>query len=325
MPNVDLTRRTLLIASTALLAGSPLAALGAPLRTFDVLILGGGPAGLTAALYLGRARRQVLVVDRGSPRHAVSDAVHNLISRDGIPPAALRAEAWAQMAAYPSVQRRDAEVVSLEEAGEGWVATLADGEPIAARAALLATGVIDEHPDIPGYRERWGHAIFHCPFCHGWEVQDQPLAVLAPPDAAAHLGPMLKGWSSDVMVLTHGAVPSGEAAAALAHHGLPVYTTPIARLEGPGRELRQVLLQDGRALERRALFVFTPQRQVPLVASLGLRTTPDGYLAVDPMQATSRPRLWAAGDVTSRFQQVVEACAQGARAAGMITKTLLGV
>ncbi|MEM7052767.1 MAG: NAD(P)/FAD-dependent oxidoreductase [Acidobacteriota bacterium] len=281
---------------------------------YDAIIVGGGPAGLSAALYLGRARKRVVVLDRGNPRHAVSQAMHNFLTRDGLPPADLRTIAWQQMAAYPSVQRRSATVERLSRSGERWQAELAGEKVITARAALVATGVIDQHPQIPGYQERWGSSIHHCPFCHGWEMRDRPLAVLGSNESAGHIAPLLRSWSRDVVVLTHGEQLPKETAEALAALDIPILTSRIERLSGPGSELREILLADGTALEREGLFVIAEQRQCSLVADLDLELDERGYVVVDERGATEHPMLWAAGDLTMPAQQVVEAAAQGARA-----------
>ena len=153
----------------------------------DVVVIGGGPAGLAAALCLGRARRSVLVIDAGAPRHAVAEGVHNFLTRDGMPPAELRAVAWAQMRAHGTVHRHEGTVASLERAGDRWRVASSDGDSWTADTVLLATGVVDQHPDVPGYDALWGRSIFHCPYCHGWEVREQPLAVLGRGAALAQL------------------------------------------------------------------------------------------------------------------------------------------
>ena len=289
---------------------------------YDVIIIGGGPAGLTAALYLGRARKSVVVLDRGSPRHAVSEGVHNFLTRDGLPPAALRQTAWSQMSTYPSVDRETTTVTSLWREGESWIACTQDDVRLEGRAALLATGVIDEHPPLPGYQERWGHSIHHCAYCHGWELQGLPLAVLASGEAAGHMAPLLRGWSDDVVLLTHGGELAPETQELVERAGVRVFDVPIRTLEGAGRELAEIHLEDGTTLQRRGLFVMPTQRQVPVVESTGVATTAEGHVEVDPFGATSLPMLWAAGDLTTHYQQVIEAAAQGGRAAVMINGTL---
>lgn len=291
-------------------------------ESLDVVVVGGGPAGLTAALYLGRARKNVLVLDHGDPRHAVSAGVHNFLTRDGMPPSELREAAWRQMAAYPSVDRRTAVVTGLKRHGAQWRVRVEDGVDLRARAVLLATGVVDEHPDLPGFRERWGRSIHQCPFCHGWELRGRPLAVLAAGEAAGHLAPLLRSWTDDVVLLTHGQDLPEEIRQRVEAAGISIYEAPVVALEGPGRELERVRLADGTVLRRRGLFVSSPQRQVELVRQLGLPLTEEGYVEVDPSGAAPLPMMWAAGDLTTRAQQVVEAAAQGARAAAAIVRSL---
>lgn len=288
----------------------------------DVLIIGGGPAGLTAALYLGRARKSVVVLDAGDPRHAVSSGVHNFLTREGIAPAKLRTIAWEQMRAYPSVRHQRTRIVSLERADDLWIAKTQDAEILRGRAALLATGVIDEHPDIPGFQERWGHSIHHCPYCHGWEMRDQPLAIMAASPIVGHMAPLFRAWSEDIVVLTNGEEISDEDRARLGSLDIPIHEARVERLTGPGQELATIELEGGAVLARQGLFVAAPQRQVPLVDALGLELDEMGYIKVDPTGLTSEPMLWAAGDLTTRMQQVVLAAAQGAHAGTSINAML---
>lgn len=287
----------------------------------DVTIIGGGPAGLTAALYLGRARMRVRVVDRGAPRHAVSAGVHNFLSRDGLPPASLRLHAWEQMAAYPTVEHRQADVHALTHAADGWAIETAD-DTWHSPAVLLAPGVIDEHPDVPGLRERWGAAVHQCPYCHGWELRDRPLALWGSAEHAGHLGPLLKSWSDEIHALTHGADWPADVVAKLTQADIPIHHGRIVALEGEGRSLQAVRFADGSTLEVQGLFIGSPQRQVRLVQALGLDLDESGYVVIDEQMRTSRAGLWAAGDCTTRAQQVVLAAAQGAQAAIGIHQTL---
>jgi len=288
----------------------------------DVVVVGGGPAGLAAALCLGRARRSVLVVDSGSPRHAVAEGVHNFLTREGIPPAALRVEAWDQMRAYPSVSRYDGTVVSLERRDGSWIAASGRDESWAATAVLLATGVVDQHPELRGYDALWGHSIFHCPYCHGWEVRDQPLAVLGQDPGLAQFAPLLTSWSDDIVVCTNGAPLAPDSASELSARGLEVRTAPIAELESKDGKLDAIRFYDGTRLARHALFVVPTPRLPGLVATLRLELDERGFVRVDEDGATSASGLWAAGDVTSRRHQVIEAAAQGLRAAFSINRQL---
>lgn len=289
----------------------------------DVVVVGGGPAGLSAALCLGRARRSVLVIDSGEPRHAVAEGVHNFLTREGIPPSDLRVVAWEQMRAYPSVRRHDGTVVSLERRDDRWIVRCDRGQSWTASAVLLATGVVDQHPDIRGYDGLWGRSIFLCPYCHGWEVRDQPLAVLGQGRPLAEFAPLLKSWSNDVVVCTNGVPLEPDLREDLAARGLEIRATVIAELEARDGALAAILFADGSRLDRHAVFVMQSPRLVGLVAELGLELDERGFVRVDEDGATSAPRLWAAGDLTSKRHQVLEAAAQGLRAAVAINRRLV--
>ena len=289
----------------------------------DVAVIGGGPAGIAAALCLGRARRSVVVIDSGSPRHAVAEGVHNFLTREGIPPSDLRAVAWEQMRAHPSVSRRDATVVSLERRDGRWAAATDNGESWAATAVLLATGVVDQHPEIRGYDALWGHSIFHCPYCHGWEVRDQPVAVLGQGQALAQFAPLLTSWSDDVVVCTNGESLDSDATHALSSRGLEVRNEPIAELEAKNGKLDSIRFDDGTRLARHVLFVVPSPRLPALVADLRLDVDERGFVRIDEDGGTSAPDLWAAGDLTSRRHQVIEAAAQGLRAGMSINRRLV--
>lgn len=294
-----------------------------PAEIEDVLIIGGGPAGLSAALYLGRARKRVRVLDAGNPRHAVSAGVHNFLSREGVPPAELRRIAWEQMAQFPSVSHSEVgRVVALERLDDRWRATGEAGEVVEATLALLATGMIDIHPEIQGFAQFWGASIHHCPFCHGWEMRDAPLALMVHGPTTAARAQLFRGWSADVAVVSNGEPLDAATRAELDRLGIPYYEQPVVAFEGQGSELGALRFADGTHLARRGLFTIPNQRQVPLVAGLNLATDEAGFVKVDLFQRTSMPQLWAAGDLSARMQQVGEAAAQGGRAAGAMVHSL---
>jgi thioredoxin reductase len=227
------------------------------------------------------------------------------------------------MSAYTTVEHAsNAQIAALDWCDSSWLATTSDGRAWRARAVLLATGVVDEHPDIPGYQQRWARSIHQCPYCHGWEVRDQPLALLASGEVAIYMAGLLLGWSSDVAVVTNGLAIAEPLRQTLTELSVPVFEAPISSLEGPGTQLELIRLSDGSHLARSGMFVALPQRQVSLVEQLGLDQTEKGFVSVDQDQGTSLPMLWAAGDLTSHRQQVVEAAAQGARAATAINAVL---
>jgi thioredoxin reductase len=297
-----------------------------PTAPYDVVVVGGGPGGLAAALVLGRARRRVLLLDAGVPRNARARHVQGFVTRDGTPPAEFRRVAGEQLAAYPSVERAERRVAAVAGGLDAFRATLDDGREVAARRVLLALGLIDELPDLPGFRALWGEAIFQCPFCHGWEVRDRALGFLAPGPEHLEFGAFLKTWSDDVVVFTDErfAVPA-DRRARLAAAGVAIEERPIGGLEAapgePGR-LAAVTLTDGARVARDVLFARPPQRQQPLVEALGLALDPNGFVRVDPRHETSVPGVFAVGDMASMMQTATNAAATGNLAAAMICHDL---
>lgn len=294
-------------------------------QPLDLLIIGGGPAGLSAALYAGRARRRVCVVDAGQPRHAVSAAVHNLIGLEGVAPAELRRRAWSDLAPY-DVQRQEGQVLGLSYDGALWTAALAGGS-LRAHAVLLAVGVVDLLPDWPGLDATWGRSVHVCPFCHGWEQRDRPLMAYGQGDHLVPFATMLSAWSRDLVVLT-GDAPLPEAEAeGLRARGVVLRAGHPTALEHENGALTGVHLDDGTLLPRSALFLGVRQRQTALVRGLGLEAVPspvneDGDVKIDGTGRTNLPMLWAAGDLCSRMQQVSAAIAAGGVCGAMIHATL---
>lgn len=288
---------------------------------YDVVIVGGGPGGLAAALALGRARKRVLLCDSGPPRNAAAEHLHNFVTRDGTPPEEFRRIGREQLAIYPSVEVQNARVGSITGARGEFHVELASTS-VVARRVLLCTGMIDEPLPIDGFAELWGHAIFQCPYCHGWEVQDQRWGYLARPvDAEMFLmfALMLRGWTDDLIVFTDGAfaVPD-ETRARLRDAGIAVETDPVRRLVARAGQLEAVELT-GRVVPRDVLFTHPPQRHVDLVRSLGVVLDDEGYVRIDAMKGeTSLPGVYAAGDLTTRAQGAILAAAAATRAATMI-------
>jgi thioredoxin reductase len=289
----------------------------------DVIVAGGGAAGLSAALVLGRARRRTLVVDDGHPRNAPSPAAHSVFTRDGTPPAELLETARAQLAPYDSVVFRRGRIVTAAGEPGGASVVLADGSVHRSRQLLLSTGVRDELPPIQGLAGLWGRGVLHCPYCHGWEVRDAPLAVHGAGATAMQLVSLLLQWSRDVVLCTGG--PAGLAAEereALGRHGVRIIETPVIRLEGNGR-LERIGFADGSSLSRAALFLRPPQRPAgDLFRQLGCELTEAGFVSIGADHRTSVPGIYAAGDVTTPFQQVIVAAASGAEAAIAMNRAL---
>jgi thioredoxin reductase len=289
----------------------------------DVIIVGGGPAGLSAALALGRARKRVLLCDAGPRRNAAAVHVHNFVTRDGITPDDFRRTAREQLATYPNVEVRDAPIEAISGERGAFRASVG-GAPLEARRILLCTGMIDELPDLPGFRALWGKSIFQCPYCHGWEVQDRRFAVLAHQPELLEFSLLLRGWSKDVVALTEGRFPvPAETAARLAAAGVRVEERKVTELVAQNGELARIVLHGGDALERDVLFAHPAQRQVDIVRSLGVALDEFGYVRVDPMtRETSLPGVYAGGDLLTRMQGAIMAAALGTQAAAMMNHFL---
>ena len=291
---------------------------------YDVIIIGAGPAGLSAALMLGRCRRRVLVCDTGRPRNAASHAMHGFLSRDGMPPRDFLRIAREQLRQYDTVELRDIEVTAAECRDARFHVTLADGSSLDTRKLLIATGVVDNLPEIPGFRELYGTSVFHCPYCDGWEVRDQPLAIYGRGARGSGLSLELTGWSRDLVLCTDG--PSGiepDALARLDRHGIRVREERVVRLEGDGR-LERIVFSDGPPLDRAALFFTTGQtQQSELALRLGCEMNDKGTVRTGPYEATHLTGLYVAGDASRAVQWVVVAASEGAEAAFDINTALL--
>ncbi|WP_173093008.1 NAD(P)/FAD-dependent oxidoreductase [Actinomadura verrucosospora] len=296
---------------------------------YDVVVVGGGAAGLNGALMLARSRRSVVVLDAGSPRNAPAEGVHGLLARDGMPPAELLERGRAEVRRYGG-QVVAGTVAEVARDSGGFIVGLADGRTVRARRLLVATGLVDELPDVPGLRERWGRDVLHCPYCHGWEVRDQAVGVLAGGPMSVHQALLFRQLSDDVTFFCHTAPrPSGEQAEQLAARGVRVVEGEVAALEVAGDRLAGVRLADGTVVAREALVV-GPRMAVRagFLAGLGLRPAehPSGageYLPSDAAGRTDVPGVWAAGNVTDPSAQVGAAAAAGAMAGAQINADLV--
>ena len=297
---------------------------------YDVLIIGAGSAGLTAALTLGRCLRRVLVADGGPPRNECSPGVHGFLTRDCIRPAELLRLGHEQLRPYKTVEVQRLKIDALVRQGRGFRASghgTANDVPasVTARRVLLATGVSDVLPPLPGFRELWGRGVLHCPYCHAWEVRGQPLAVYGQGRTVTGLALLVSRWSPDVVVLTDGPGHlTPNARRRLRRQKIGIREEPVARLLGSGsRGLRSIEFVDGSRLARAALFVHASQHQrSPLAADIGARLTSKAAVWVDSALQTSIPGLYAAGDTKPGTQQALLAAADGNRAAIVINESL---
>jgi len=295
----------------------------------DVVVIGGGAAGLSGALMLARARRSVLVVDAGTPRNAPAAGVHGLLGRDGTPPAELLDRGRAEVRSYGGEIVRG-EVETVERDGDRFAVRVAGGGTLRARRLLVTTGLVDELPDVPGLRERWGRDVVHCPYCHGWEVRDRAIGVLATGPMSVHQALLFRQWSADVTLFTHRApAPDPEQAERLAARGIAVVTGEVAALEVAGDRLTGVRLADGTVIAREVVAV-APRMvaRAGLLESLGLRAVehPSGageHVPADPTGRTEVAGVWVAGNVTDLSAQVGTAAAAAAFAAAQINLELV--
>jgi len=318
---------------------------------YEVIVIGGGAAGLSGALQLARSRRNVLVVDAGRPRNAPADGVHGLLGREGMNPLELLARGREEVRSYGG-EIVEGDVVSATRDGDGsvvepaagpgvqgaaagpaggrgipgFVVELAGGRRIRAKRLLVAAGLVDELPDVPGVREGWGHNVVHCPYCHGWEVRDQAIGVLATGPMSVHQALLFRQLSDDVQFFAHRQPPpAGEQAEQLAARGITVVTGEVDRLEGSG-----VRLKSGLLVPRQAIAVATRMvARSGFLSGLGLKPIehPSGmgeHIPADPTGRTEVPGVWVAGNVTDLSAQVGTAAAQGAMAGAQINFDLIG-
>lgn len=291
----------------------------------DVIIVGAGPAGLSAALVLARACRRVLVFDHGHPRNASALHMHGYLTRDGIAPHDFRAFAREELARYPDVRIADVEVTSARALEGGFEVTTLDNEQFTAKKLLLATGVVDNVPDVPGLKELYGKSVFHCPYCDGYELRGQPLAVYGCDERGYGLALELTGWSDDIAIVSDG--PCGIDAsglARLAKRRITVREEKVVRLEGRDGRLERIVFDSGEPLERRALFFTTGQVQRSHLAdSLGCEFNDKGTVRTGPYETTHIHGLYVAGDASRAVQWVIVAAAEGAEAAYSINQDLI--
>jgi thioredoxin reductase len=288
---------------------------------YDVVVVGGGAAGLSAALVLGRARRRVAVVDGGAPRNAPAAHMHGYLSRDGMPPADLLAAGRDEVGTY-GVEVIAGQVVSVEP---GFFVTLAGDEVLEARRLLIATGATDEFPTIPGLEERWGNDVLHCPYCHGWEVRDQPLGVLGTNTSSVEHAQLIRQWSDDLIFFTHTYDLTEPERTQLEARTIRVVDGEVRGLVVEDDRLKGVMLGDGRIVERTALFVRPEIRPHPrgLLEQLGCRTDDLGFVRVDGAGKTSAPGVWAAGNAANPRAQVITAAGEGSAAGISINADLV--
>lgn len=296
---------------------------------YDVVVIGAGPAGLSAALMLGRARRSVLVVDEGRPRNAPAAHTHGFLSRDGVAPGELLAAGRAEVAGYGGEVRAD-RVVSAAREGEGFAVGLGSGGTVRARRLLATTGVTDDLPDVPGLASRWGRDVVHCPYCHGWEFRDRPIGVLATGPLGVKQALLFRQWTDRLTLLLHTAPrPTDEEAEQLAARRIAVVDGEVSGVETTGDRLSGVRLASGTRIPLRALAVAPqPRPRADFLTGLGLTSTahpagPGACIAADATGLTAVPGVWVAGNLADPHANVLTSAASGALAAGALNGDLI--
>ncbi len=283
---------------------------------YDVAVIGGGAAGLSAALVLSRAHRRVLVVDAGAPRNAPAAHMHGYLSRDGLPPGELLASGRAEVKSYGGEIVAGTVTDLLTDGRNGFWIVLADGQRISARRLLVTTGLRDELPDIPGLRDRWARDVLHCPYCHGHEVHNRRLGVLGGTPGAVRYAQIVRQWTDDLVYFTPPGTLSAAERTQLVARAVGVVEGTVERLVVHGDHLSGVEMDDGRVVPRDALFV--PPRFVPnnhLLLGLGCHVDADDWVTTDGTGRTTVPGVWAAGNIVDPRAQVITAAGAGSAAA----------
>jgi thioredoxin reductase len=295
---------------------------------YDVVVVGGGAAGLNGALMLARARRSVVVIDAGEPRNQPAGAVHGLLGREGVPPAELLARGREEVRQYGGHVVRG-QVTAAARDGDGFAVTLSDGRSVRARRLLVTTGLTDELPPVPGVAERWGREVLHCPYCHGWEVRDLAIGVLGSGPMSVHQALLFRQWSDDITYISHTVPPSDEQAEQLAARGIRLVDGEVARLDVSRDGVAVLRLISGGTVEVQAVVV-SPRMvaRAGFLADLGLEPAehPSGvgqYVPADAAGRSGVSGVWVAGNVTDLAAQVGAAAASGAMAAAQINADLV--
>jgi thioredoxin reductase len=294
------------------------------MNDFDVVVIGGGAAGLSAALVLSRARRSVLVIDGGAPRNAPAAHMHGFLSRDGMPPAQLLAIGRDEVAGYGGTILNGSVVDVAPSGTAGFCVALANGDRFSARRLLVATGLRDELPDIPGLRERWARDVLHCPYCHGYEVRDQRLAVIGQSPDAVRYAQIIRQWSDDVVVFIPAETLSDTHRAQLSARDIDVVEGGVTRVRVEDDRLGGIEIDDGRFVPCAAVFV--PPHLVPnnaLLLALGCAIDEDGWVATGANGHTGVPGVWVAGNLANPRAQVITAAGEGSAAAIAINTDLV--
>ena len=290
----------------------------------DVIIIGGSYAGLSAAMALGRALREVLVIDGGKPANRFTPHSHNFITHDGKPPSEIAEMARKQVDEYPTVKRMDGFVISAEKSNNAFIVRLNTGQTYRSRKLIFATGIVDQMPDLPGFSECWGKSVLHCPYCHGYEVRDEVTGILGNGEYGFEFSGLIRKWTSQLTLFTNGkSTLTLEQTAKLANRKIVVIEKDIDKLDHNKGWLQRIFFKDGTVSFVKALYArpsFTQHSAVPEM--LGCEMSPEGYIKTDSSQKTSLDGVYACGDNTTRLRTVANAVAMGTTAGMMVNREL---
>lgn len=291
---------------------------------YEVIIIGGSYSGLAAAMALGRAGRETLVIDSGKPCNRHTPHSHNFLTRDGETPAAIAAVAKQQVSHYPTVHFMDDLAIFGNKTETGFCINTASGKVLNAKKLLFATGITDILPEIEGMQQCWAKSVIHCPYCHGYEVKGQKTAILGNADAAIHYAKLLLQWTKELVIFTNGTAQfTPEDFAAFSKHNIQVIETPIDKLIQQNGQLQQITLTDGNTHNFNVMYHRPQFRQhCSIPQQLGCTLNEMGYVTVDVFQNTTVPGIYASGDCTSPMRSVANAVAEGSKAGAMINNTM---
>jgi len=293
------------------------------MEKFDVIIIGGGPAGLNAALVLGRARKKVLVLDEGRPRNAVTRETHGFLTRDGVSPSEFRRIAKEEISAYPAVSFVTDTAMSIVGADDDFQITTAQGEAYVSKKLLFTVGMKDQPLDIPGLQEVYGKSAFVCPYCDGWELRDEPLVIINKGNELMHFAPVISGWTNQFTICTNGPDELTDTEREALQQKVSLFDSPIRHIDSKDGIVQQVILEDGTSIPCRGIF-FKPNLVTgsDLPRAIGCEISETGMVVVDQLGKTNVPGVYSAGDSASRMYQAIAAAAMGALTAAAINNEL---
>lgn len=291
-------------------------------KSFDVIIIGGSYAGLSAAMALGRSVRNILVIDSGNPCNRQTPHAHNFITQDGQPPAAITQAAKQQVLLYPTVSFAQDTVTAISGVNTDFQIETASGQAFQAKKVLFATGIKDIMPEIPGFSECWGISVIHCPYCHGYEVRGQKTGILTQDETAVEFGRLIKNWTKDVTIFTNGAATFDQALTTALN--IEVIDREISQISHQNGQIESLEFRDGSSFPLDALYARLKFRQhSDLPRYLGCQITEEGFIEVDAFQKTSIPGIYAAGDNSNWLRAVSVATAAGTKAGAFINHELI--